>query len=130
MIIYTSAELAILFAENDAARFADAIAGADQRRMSAANFLEAGIVIDKQLGPAASRQLDALMAKARVEVAPVTREQAEIARQAYLDYVKGMHPAGLNFGDCFAYALARSTDRPLLYKGDDFPQTDIASALE
>jgi len=130
VIIDTSAVLAILFDEDDAARFADAIATADQQTMSAANFLEAGIVIDKQLGPAAGRQLDALLAKARVEVAPVTREQAEIARQAYLDYGKGRHPAGLNFGDCFAYALARSTDRPLLYKGDDFPQTDIASALD
>lgn len=130
MIIDTSAVLAILFDEDDAPRFADAIAAAERRTMSAANFLEAGIVIDKQLGPAAGRQLDALLAKARVEVAPVTREQAEIARQAYLDYGKGRHPAGLNFGDCFAYALARRTDQPLLYKGDDFSQTDIASALE
>ena len=86
MIIDTSAVLAILFDEDDAARFAGAIAGADRRAMSAANFLEAGIVIDNQLGPAAGRQLDALLARAQIEVAPVTREQAEIARQAYLDF--------------------------------------------
>lgn len=130
MIIDTSAVLAILFAEGDAARFADAIAGADHRAMSAANFLEAGVVVDNQLGPAAGRQLDALLARAEVEVVPVTRAQAEIARQAYLDYGKGNHPARLNFGDCFAYALAKSANRPLLYKGDDFSRTDIASALE
>jgi ribonuclease VapC len=130
MIIDTSAVLAILFDEDDAARFADAIAGADRRAMSAANFLEAGIVIDNQLGPAAGRQLDALLARAQIEIAPVTREQAEIARQAYLDFGKGHHPARLNFGDCLAYALAKAVDRPLLYKGNDFSQTDIASALD
>lgn len=130
MIIDTSAVLAILFDEDDAARFADAIAGADRRAMSAASFLEAGVVIDNQLGPAAGRQLDALLARAQIEIAPVTREQAEIARQAYLDFGKGHHPARLNFGDCLAYALAKTADRPLLYKGNDFSQTDIASALE
>lgn len=130
MIIDTSAVLAILFDENDAARFADAMAGAERRAMSAANFLEAGVVVDNQLGPAAGRQLDALLARAEVEVVPFTRAQAEIARQAYLDYGKGNHPARLNFGDCFAYALAESENRPLLYKGDDFSQTDVASALD
>jgi len=130
MIIDTSAVLAILFDEDDAARFTGAIAGADRRAMSAANFLEAGIVIDNQLGPAAGRQLDALLARAQIEIAPVTREQAEIARQAYLDFGKGHHPARLNFGDCLAYALAKAVDRPLLYKGNDFSQTDIASALD
>lgn len=130
MIIDTSALLAILFDEQDAARYADAIAGADQRAISAANFLEAGIVIDNQLGPAAGRQLDALLARAQVEVAPVTREQAEIARQAYLDYGKGRHPERFNYGDCFAYALAKTANRPLLYKGDDFSRTDIASAVD
>jgi len=130
MIIDTSAVLAILYAEADAARFADAIAGAEYRAMSAANFLEAGIVVDKQLGPAAGRQLDALVARAEVEVSPVTKEQADIARQAYLDYGKGRHPARLNFGDCFAYALSKTANQPLLYKGDDFSQTDINSVLE
>jgi ribonuclease VapC len=130
VIIDTSAVLAILFDEEDAARFADAIAGADQRAMSAANFLEAGIVIDNQLGPAAGRELDALLARAQIEIASVTREQAEIARQAYLDFGKGHHPARLNFGDCFAYALAKAANRPLLFKGDDFAETDIVSAFE
>jgi ribonuclease VapC len=130
MIIDTSAVLAILLDEDDSARFADAIARADQRAMSAASFLEAGIVIDNQLGPAAGRQLDALLQRAQVEVAPVTPEQAEIARQAYSDYGKGHHPARLNFGDCFAYALAKVTNRALLFKGDDFSRTDVAAALE
>jgi ribonuclease VapC len=129
MIVNTSAVLAILFDEDDAARFADAIADAEQRAMSAANFLEAGVVIDNQLGAAAGRQLDALLARAEVEVAPVSREQAEIARQAYLDYGKGHHPARLNFGDCFAYALTKTANRPLLDKGDDASRTDIAAAL-
>lgn len=115
MIIDASAVLAIRLDEQDAARYADAIAGTDQRAISAANCLEAGIVIDNQLGPAAGRQLDALRARAQVEVAPVTRGQAEIARQAYLDYGKGRRPARLNFGDCFAYALAKTANRPLLY---------------
>lgn len=130
MIIDTSAVLAILFDEQDSARYADATAGADQRAISAANFLEARIVIDNQLGPAAGRQLDALLARAEVEVAPVTREQAEIARQAYPDFGKDRHPARLDFGDCLAYALAKTANRPLLYKGDGFSRTDIASALD
>jgi ribonuclease VapC len=130
MIIDTSAVLAILYAEDDAARFADAIADAEHRAMSAANFLEAGIVVDKQLGPAAGRQLDALLARADVEVAPVTKEHAEIARQAYLDYGKGGHPARLNFGDCFAYALSKAANQPLLFKGGDFSQTDVDSVFE
>lgn len=130
MIIDTSAVLAILYDEDNAARFADAIAGAERRMMSAANFLEAGVVIDNQIGPAAGRQLDALIARAEVEIAPVTKEQAEIARQAYLDYGKGNHPARLNFGDCFAYALSKLTAQPLLFQGDDFSRTDIVAALD
>ena len=121
MIIDTSAVLAILFDEDDAARFADAIADAEQRAMSAANFLEAGIVVDNQLG-AAGRQLDALLARAEVEVAPVTREQAEIARQAYLDYGKGRHPARLNFGDCFAKPWPRPRTAPCSVGAMTFPE--------
>ncbi len=130
MIIDTSALLAILFAEDDAQRYADAIAAADVRLISAANYLEAGIVVDNQIGAAAGRQLDALISRAMIEVEAVTREHADIARQAYLDFGKGNHPAGLNFGDCFAYALSKSTSLPLLFKGEDFPETDVATALE
>lgn len=130
MIIDTSAVLTILFAEDDAVRFADAIASAEVRLISAANYLEAGIVVDRQIGAAAGRQLDALVARAAIRVEPVTREHADIARQAYLDFGKGIHPAGLNFGDCFAYALSKATGLPLLFKGRDFAQTDIAAVLD
>lgn len=126
MVVDTSALLAILFSEADAARYAEAVAGADRRLISAANLLEAGIVIDNQIGPAAGRQLDAFVERAELTVAPVTKEHARIARQAYLDFGKGNHPAGLNFGDCFAYALAKATGEQLLFKGEDFSKTDIA----
>lgn len=128
MIIDTSALLAILFAEDDAAHFATAVARADIRLMSAANYLEAGIVVDNQIGAAAGRQLDALVSRAGIRVEAVTREQADMARQAYLDFGRGNHPAGLNFGDCFAYALSKATGLPLLFKGDDFGRTDVAIA--
>jgi ribonuclease VapC len=97
--------------------------------MSAANYLEAGIVVDANRNPLLSRRLDDLLVQTEIEVEPVTREQAEIARAAYRDFGKGSgHPAGLNFGDCFAYALAKSTREPLLFKGDDFSRTDVAVA--
>lgn len=125
MIIDTSALLAILYQEEDAAYFAGAIAAAPVGRMSAANFLEAAINIDVSGDAEASRQLDTFIRRAGIEINAVTFEQAQIARQAYLDFGKGRHPAGLNFGDCFAYALARETGEPLLFKGDDFAKTDI-----
>ena len=129
MILDTSALLAILYVEEDAERFAEALAASEQRLMSAANYLEAGIVVDSQRGAAAGRQLDALMSRASIGVEAVTREQADIARQAYLDFGKGNHPAGLTFGDCFAYALAKAKGLPLLFKGDDFSKTDVTSVL-
>lgn len=129
MIIDTSAVLAILFAEDDAERYAEAIATAQVRLISAANYLEAGVVVDNQIGAAAGRQLDAMISRAEISIETVTREQADIARQAYLDFGKGNHAAGLNFGDCFAYALSKSTGLPLLFKGNDFSKTDLASAL-
>lgn len=99
--------------------------------MSAANFLEAAIVVDAKRRPVASRRLDDLLEELDVVIEPVTEEQARIARAAYRDYGRGSgHPARLNFGDCFAYALARATGEPLLFKGDDFIHTDITSALE
>ena len=95
--------------------------------MSAANYLEAAINIDHRGGREASRQLDVFIERAQIHIEAATFDQACIARQAYLDYGKGRHPAGLNFGDVFAYALAKSTGEPLLYKGEDFGQTDIAA---
>ncbi len=129
MVVDASAILAILFDEPDAGRFADAIARADTRILSAASLLEAAIVIDNQAGPGAGRQLDVFVERARFTVAPVTEDQVRIARQAYLDFGKGNHPAGLNFGDCFAYALTKTTREPLLFKGDDFAKTDVMPAL-
>lgn len=125
MIIDTSALLAILYQEEDAERFARAIATEAICRMSAANFLEAAINIDSRGGAEASRQLDFFIHQTGIEIAEVTLAQAQIARQTYQDFGKGRHKAGLNFGDCFAYALARDTGEPLLFKGDDFIYTDI-----
>jgi ribonuclease VapC len=130
VIVDTSALIAILRDEPDAATYAGAIERAAVRRISAANLVEAGAVIDSARDPIASRQLNRLLSVAEIEIAPVTEEQAGIARDAYRDFGKGSgHPAGLNFGDCFAYALAKDTGEPLLYKGSDFAQTDVVSAL-
>jgi ribonuclease VapC len=129
VIVDSSALIAILYAEDDAEKYALALASAEQRFISAGNCLETGIVIDHQRGAAAGRQFDALLVRANIVVEPVNREQADIARQAYLDFGKGRHPAGLNFGDCFSYALASYLGMPLLFKGDDFTLTDIASAI-
>ena len=125
MIIDTSAILAILLQEVDARQYAEAIYVAETCHMSAANFLEAAINLDSRLSPAAGRQLDTFVERTLIAIEPVTPEQARVARQAYLDYGKGYHPAGLNFGDVFAYALSKTTRQPLLFKGNDFSQTDI-----
>lgn len=130
MIIDTSALIAILRDEADAMAYARAIEAAPSRRMSAVSFVEAAVVIDGSRDPVASRRFDELVATARLVVEPVTREQAQIAREAYRDFGKGSgHPARLNFGDCFAYALAKIANEPLLYKGEDFAQTDLMPAL-
>ena len=128
MIIDTSAVLAVLFREPDARRFEDAIANAWPRRMSVATLLEAALVVESRGGTAAGHELDFLLDRAEVELVPVTREHAYAARHAWRRFGKGNHPAALNFGDCFAYALAKSTDEPLLFKGEDFARTDIESA--
>jgi ribonuclease VapC len=129
MVIDSSALVAILFGESEADSFVDAIAEAESRLMSAANLLEAAIVVDNQMGAAAGRQLDRFVEQAPIEVMPVTERHARIARQAYLDYGRGNHPAALNFGDCFAYALAKETREALLFKGKDFSRTDIEAAI-
>ena len=130
MIIDTSALIAILRAEQDASQIAQAIERAQSRRISAANYLEAAVVIDGSRDPIASRRFDELVQTAELRIEPVTHDQARIARDAYRDFGKGSgHMAGLNFGDCFAYALAKSAGEALLFKGDDFSHTDITPAL-
>jgi len=125
MILDSSSVIAVLTDEPDAERYIGAISRAPVCRISAGNFIELGIVIEAQHGPEVSRQCDALLRRAGVVIEPVTVEQAYLARQAFIDFGKGRHPAGLNFGDCFAYALAKATGESLLFKGQDFSKTDI-----
>jgi len=121
MIVDTSALIAILRDEPEAGAFAIAIADADRRRISAANYLETAIVIDGSRDPIASRRFDDLVREAEILIEPVTAEQAKVAREAYRDFGRGSgHAARLNFGDCLAYALAKTSGEPLLFKGDDF----------
>lgn len=128
MILDTSALGAIFFKEPERDRYIEMIHAADHCRISAANFVELSMVIEGQLGPEAGRQCDMFFRRADIIIEPVTVEHAHLARQGFLDFGKGRHPAGLNFGDCFAYALAKATDEPLLYKGTDFSKTDIKAA--
>jgi ribonuclease VapC len=130
MIIDTSAIVAVLFEEPEMPAFAQAMEDAVDCRMSAANFLETAIVIDGWRDPVVSRRLDDLIDAVGIAIEPFDEAQARLARAAYRDFGKGSgHPARLNFGDCFAYALARQRGEPLLFKGDDFTHTDITSAL-
>lgn len=130
MILDTSALLAILRDEPDAAEYAKAMVGAAVRRVSAANYVEAAAVIDASHDPIASRRFDELLREAQCVIEPVTEAQARIAREAYRDFGRGTsHPARLNFGDCFAYALAKALNEPLLFKGNDFKHTDVAPAI-
>jgi len=126
MIVDTSALIAILRDEPEARACAAAIEGSAIRRVSAANFVEAALIIDASRDPIASRRFDDLMREAQIIIEPVSEAQARIAREAYRDFGKGSgHPAKLNFGDCFAYALSKETAEPLLFKGDDFARTDV-----
>ena len=130
MILDSSALIAILRDEPEAPSFANAIERAATRRLSAANFVEVAAVIDGSRDPVASRRLDDLLDAAAITIEPVTEAQALTARAAYRDFGRGSgHPAGLNLGDCFAYALARTLGEPLLYKGNDFRHTDIRPAI-
>jgi ribonuclease VapC len=128
MILDTSALMAIFFGEPEGDLYIRMIHDADRCRISAANFVELSMAIEGQLGPEALRQCDMFFRRADIVIEPVTVEHAHLARQAFLDFGKGRHPAGLNFGDCFAYALTKATDEPLLYKGNDFSKTDIKAA--
>jgi ribonuclease VapC len=130
VIVDSSAVIAILRGEPESEAFARALDTAPRCLMSAANFLETAIVADGGRRAIPGRRLDELIRELEIVIEPVTEEQAHIARQAYRDYGRGSgHPAQLNFGDCFAYALARATGEPLLFKGDDFGHTDIAPAV-
>lgn len=130
MIIDTSAIIAILRNEPEAISCARAIADATIRRVSAVNFVESAVVIDASRDPIATRRFDDFVKEANISIEPVTEIQAQIARGAYRDFGKGSeHPAKLNFGDCFAYALAKESGEPLLFKGRDFAHTDIEAAL-
>lgn len=130
MIVDASAVIAILRGEPEAPRCAKAIERAPRCAISAANWLEAAVVIDGSRDAVASRRFDDLVRTAKLVVEPVTEAQAAIARAAYRDYGRGSgHPARLNFGDCFAYALAREKGEPLLFIGEDFLRTDLAAAL-
>ena len=131
MIVDTSAIIAILTEEDDAAVYARAVAAAGARRLSAASYLECGIVLDSQRDPIISRALDELIQEAEFVVEPVTERQARLARQAYADFGKDSgHRAGLNFGDCLSFALAIDLREPMLWKGNDFGHTGVQSALE
>jgi len=129
MILDTSALVAVLFREPEAPHYVRLIHDAERCLISAGNFLELSIVIERQAEPEADRQCEMFFRRAGIVIEPFTVEQSHIARHAFLDFGKGRHPAGLNFGDCFAYALAKITGEPLLFKGEDFKKTDIVSAL-
>ncbi len=130
MIVDSSAIIAILRNEPDAGAMAEALQEAPIRHISAVTYVEAAIVADNDRNPLLSRRFDGLVRDAQMLVEPVTTRQAELARQAYRDFGKGRHKAGLNLGDCFAYALAKDMDEPLLFKGDDFCHTDVEAAIE
>jgi ribonuclease VapC len=125
MVIDTSAIVAILFGETKAAAFAELIEADPIRLLSVASALEASIVVESELGAEGGRELDALLHTASITIEPVTVEQLAAARHAFRHFGKGRHPAALNFGDCFSYALSRTTGEALLFKGDDFARTDV-----
>lgn len=125
MVIDTSAIVAIARREPDAPAYHQAIDADPTRLLSAASLLEASIVLESRFGEAAGHDLDIMLHRVSVHVVEVTLEQVEVARHAFRKFGKGRHPAGLNFGDCFSYALSKVSGEPLLFKGDDFAKTDV-----
>ena len=125
MVLDTSAILAIFLGEPERQAFLELLSQTDTRLLSAGNALETAIVLEARRGAPVIRELDLFIYRTRVDIVSVDAEQVEIARVAWRMYGKGHHPAGLNFGDCFAYALARTSGEPLLAKGTDFSRTDI-----
>ncbi len=128
MVLDTSALLAILQDEPERRAFNEALEAAESRRLSVATFVEISIVIEARFGAAGQADLDLFLDRAAIELVPVDVEQAKVARRAFSLYGRSRHPAGLNYGDCFAYALATVRGEPLLYKGDDFSHTDVSAA--
>lgn len=128
MVIDTSALVAMLTDEPDAELLEARVAGDPVRTMSTASYLEAAIVIESRFGESGGRELDLWLHRASVDLVVVNADQAEVARAAYRQYGKSRHRAGLNYGDCFSYALAKVSGQPLLFKGDNFVHTDIAAA--
>ena len=130
MIVDSSALVAVLRQESDSTTYDRALAVAGGARMSAATYVETSLVIDGRRDPVMSHELDRYLTTMKVEVVDLTVLQARLARAAHRDYGRGSgHPAKLNLGDCFAYALAKDTGEPLLYKGDDFVHTDVIAAV-
>ncbi len=129
MVIDTSAVVAVLTAEDGYAALEAALDSAPVRSIAVASVLEASIVLESRFGDAGSHELDLMLGRLVIEVVPMDLDQLEWARHAYRAFGKGRHKAGLNFGDCFAYALAKSRGEPLLYCGSDFPGTDVVSAI-
>ena len=129
MVLDTSALLALLLDEPEAEAFRLAVEEDQSRLVSAATLLETAVVIEARKGEPAGRELDLLLHKADVSIIPVDEEQVAVARRAYRRYGKGRHAAGLNFGDLFAYALARTSGEPLLFKGEDFARTDVGRVI-
>jgi ribonuclease VapC len=129
VIVDTSAIMAILQKEPEAPAFGTALAEGPRVTISAATLVELCMVAESRAGAAAWAEVERLMADAAIEVAPVTAGQAALAREGWRRFGKGRHPAGLNLGDCFAYALARERGEPLLFKGEDFARTDVRRAL-
>lgn len=125
MVIDTSALAAIFFGEPERQKFLEAIASAPTRMVSAATILETGIVLESRLGDEAGREFELFVIRAKLEIVPFDEEQAELARSAWRRFGKGRHPAALNYGDCFAYALSKWSGEPLLAKGADFESTDV-----
>lgn len=128
MVIDTSAIIALLTGEPEAARLAAAIEADSIRLMSAVSVVETAIVLEARFGEQATRELDLLIVKGGIRVEAVDARQAQLAREAWQRFGRGRHAAALNFGDCFSHALARATGEPLLFKGRDFLQTDVAAA--
>jgi ribonuclease VapC len=128
LIVDTSALLAILRLEPEAPRLLHALKATDRRSMSAATLVEAGIVAKARQGEGGARDLDAALVRLKIQIVPLTESHAAQARKAFRRFGKGRHPARLNFGDCMAYAVAKATGEPLLFKGDDFSKTDIEAA--
>ena len=130
MVVDTSALIAVLLNEPETEDFVRVLADDPRKIISAFNALESGIVIEAKKGEAGGRELDLLLHRARIEIISLNGDQVELALAAWRKFGKGNHPAGLNIGDCCAYALAKYTGEPLLFKGDDFSQTDVRRVIE